>query len=378
MRLSLIFVSLLLVSICAIGQELVINGSFESTKGKVKEAGQFEIVQDWENSTAVKCDLFSEESSSKLYGIPHNTYGRERAKDGKNYAGLVAYAYQGKTGRGYLVSQLRSPLEKGKTYCFSMYVSLGELSKYACDGIGAWISAKKQVSAGEQEMVSSAAITLKSNPIIEEKGYWQEICGKFTAKGGEEFIHIGNFKGTSANEIAKLKKPKDFSESQVNIGYYYFDQVSLKPYSKGMCDCNKEDEIVMKVVKKTVDDAISKEEHSESLYSVYVHFQENTAELKGVALSNVQKLLSYMQTHSDMKLALVGHANNAEVESFKKNPRVLDIDLKRAEAVAAYLEKNGIPKARLKVEHVKNLSPLDLSGTPEGEKENCVVHVEPF
>ena len=114
---------------------LVLNPSFESIDGKLKKLTQINIAKDWDSPTALKADLFSSSISGDI-AVPRNIYGKEFAKDGQNYAGILGYSYNNKKPRTYLQSKLVKPLASGLEYCVTIHVSLADLSKYAIDNIG--------------------------------------------------------------------------------------------------------------------------------------------------------------------------------------------------------------------------------------------------
>ena len=108
------------------GENLVPNGSFEATNGKVKGLGAIEkdksAVIGWTTATGAKADLFM---PSKVPDIntPLNLYGTEQAKEGSNYAGIVAYSPQNKVPRTYLMVKLDTPMKKGMRYCVKFNLS---------------------------------------------------------------------------------------------------------------------------------------------------------------------------------------------------------------------------------------------------------------
>ena len=91
MRVSTIFV-LGLSTFSAFAQEnLVPNGSFEATEGKIKKIGAISSATGWSSPTAVQADLFIPGKVMEI-NVPDNMYGKEDAKEGSNYAGIVAFS----------------------------------------------------------------------------------------------------------------------------------------------------------------------------------------------------------------------------------------------------------------------------------------------
>ncbi|MEY3200302.1 MAG: hypothetical protein RJA13_2260, partial [Bacteroidota bacterium] len=132
-----------LSTISAYGQyteNLVSNGSFEAIDGKIKGLKGIDIATGWTSPTGVPSDLFgpvkAKGSEISPANVPDNVYGKEDAKDGSNYAGIVAYSFGAKVPRSYILGKLDAPLKKGMRYCVKFNVSLAEASKYASNNIG--------------------------------------------------------------------------------------------------------------------------------------------------------------------------------------------------------------------------------------------------
>ncbi|HLP55134.1 MAG TPA: gliding motility-associated C-terminal domain-containing protein [Fluviicola sp.] len=133
-------------------------------------------------------------------------------------------------GREYVQSQLISPLEAGKTYCFSMVVKsrvggAGNLLS-SCDGIGAWFHNQgliniQTMNGGNQFLGAGSMINATpqvSNPAGNMIGAsCVTVTGTFCAQGGEDRVVIGNF-NTDAN--TQISGPW-------SSNYMYIDDVAL-------------------------------------------------------------------------------------------------------------------------------------------------------
>src|SRR3989338_2010058 len=119
------------------------------------------------------------------------------------------------SGREYVQSQLTSPLQAGKTYCFSMMVkskvgAAGNLLS-SCDGIGAWFHNQgliniQTMNGGSQFLGAGSTINATpqvSNPAGNMIGAsCVTVTGTFCAQGGEDRIVIGNFSTDAATQIS--------------------------------------------------------------------------------------------------------------------------------------------------------------------------------
>lgn len=366
----------LLFLVCAHSQEnLVVNGSFEDISGKLKPGAKVDMATGWMTTSA---DIFAGESKDLNTSTPDNIYGREKALDGYNYAGIVAYSYQGKEARSYLMAEFSKPLEKGKKYCVRFSVSLSDISKFGVNNIAARIDSKEyKMEDGPNELLLEPHIKHSKNKVIETMVYWEPICGTYTATGGEKYILIGNFEADKATTALKMKKAVQFKQAQTNNAYYFVDDVSVTAYDPAeKCTCEKEAFVdVPKVVYKKQENNMSEDQMMEEVMNMKINFDSLSADLKGPALGQVQTLLNFLRAKSTLTVAIIGHTSNSEADAAKKTTTLNNLSNNRAKAVADFLIKNGINKTRIKVEGVKNLQPFNYDESAAAQAENRAVNV---
>lgn len=242
MRVSTVLV-LGLSTLNAIAQEnLVPNGSFEATEGKIKKVGAIASATGWTSPTAVQADLFVPGKVLEI-NVPDNMYGKEDAKEGSNYAGIVAFSVGNKVPRSYLMTKLSTPLKKGMRYCVKFSLSLADGSKYASNQIGINFS-KKQFGTEDKGIIKDVAHVLHANnetKKINQMYNWDQVCGIYEATGGEKFITIGNFYPDANTSSETNRKNKDLKINQIVAAYYYIDDVSVELLGKkDKCDCQIE------------------------------------------------------------------------------------------------------------------------------------------
>lgn len=378
-RLSAIILSLLSL-FCAYSQKnLVPNGGFEDISGKLKAEAKVDVADGWLSVTATGGDIFSSDAKEAGMSAPDNRFGREKPLEGNNYAGIIAFSYQGKEPRSYVTAEFSQPLEKGKKYCVRFNVSLSDISKFAVNNVGAHISAKQyNMSDSNEPLLVEANVMHSKNKVIETMVFWEPICGVYTAEGGERFISIGNFYSDKATDSKKMKKAPQFKEAQLNTAYYFIDEVSVTEYSAiELCECEKEEFVdVPNVVYKRQENSISDEQMIEEVRSMKIQFDTLSAVLNPAAQTQVQTLLSYLKAKSTLTVVIVGHTSDIETDAAKKNVVLATLSASRAKAVSEYLIANGIVKTRVKTEGVKNLRPFVYGGTPAEQAQNCAVNIE--
>jgi outer membrane protein OmpA-like peptidoglycan-associated protein len=351
MRISTVLV-LGLSTLNAIAQEnLVPNGSFEATEGKIKKVGAISSATGWTSPTAVQADLFVPGKVLEI-NVPDNMYGKEDAKEGANYAGIVAFSVGNKVPRSYLMTKLSTPLKKGMRYCVKFSLSLADGSKYASNQIGINFS-KKQFGTEDKGIIKDVAHVLHANnetKKINQMYNWDQVCGIYEATGGEKFITIGNFYPDANTSSETNRKNKDLKINQIVAAYYYIDDVSVELLGKkDKCDCQIEvdqDNYSTTVYQKAVNlnDKMTPTQKIEK-HQLFFAFGKSTVTPTGKeALDFVVKTLKENPT---MKLEILGHSDPEEDKVGKEKGQYAEMSTKRVDAIQTYFVENGIAEARL-------------------------------
>jgi outer membrane protein OmpA-like peptidoglycan-associated protein len=369
---------------------LVNNGSFENLKDKKpKKLGGIVSVDGWFSPTGVKADFFSEELNSivdeakkrPIIGVPTNTFGQEDAKNGKSYVGIGTYLTGKKqNARSYISGELNTKLTKNKTYCIEFWVSLAEGSKYASNNIGVLFEQKRPSEGKDPGLYNGKADVIHpENTVVNSANGWYKICGTYVAKGGEQYITIGNFESNAKTSNEPFKQPKQSKATAIQAAYYYIDNVIVredysnfdsyllannidasvesedditeweKKFSKiEPCTCFTKavidtDTTYSKLTyqKDFIIEDKMKPEQKIQTYQVY--FAAGSASLSSEANNTLDEIAKIMRANPKFKLKVVGHADTMEYSlSQTKKPEYLEVDKKRAEAVKEKLTSLGV------------------------------------
>jgi OmpA-OmpF porin, OOP family len=331
-------------------ENLVENGSFEATTGKIKKLGSIDLATGWSSPTGVRADLFLPSTTVQEIGTPKNFYGTEEPKDGDNYAGIVAYSYNDKIPRSYIKSKLKTPLKKGMKYCVSFYASLAELSKYSSNNLGAILGKKDYSTDAKSSIIEEASILHHEKKVFNAFYGWERVCGTFEAQGGEKFIVIGNFNNNESTTNERNKQPKDFKGTPVIAAYYFIDDVSVTLLEEGKhCDCgigDLEDEVSSTIYQRAImiKESASPKEKIEAQASFFA-FGKN--KLQPFAMESLDLIADLMTKNKDIKLEVQGFTDANEVEKAIENPLYEGMDSKRIEMVVRYLKDKGIDESRI-------------------------------
>lgn len=139
----------------------------------------------------------------------------------------------------YVYQHLNTPLQAGKMYCLSFYVSRADVITHAIHSIGAYFSNNVQ-STGSLGYVNKMPQIENQNSYVTDTIGWTQIQGCYTAIGGEQYITIGNF-NSNANTDTMFVGSTNPHPSAYKYAYYYIDDITLIDQSTvGINELDKE------------------------------------------------------------------------------------------------------------------------------------------
>jgi OOP family OmpA-OmpF porin len=99
-------------------------------------------------------------------------------------------------------------------------------------------------------------------------------------------------------------------------------------------------------------------------------FAFNSTELEDSRKSDFDPLIALMQEHPESTVTIVGYTDSSGPEQV--NQRISE---ERAEAIASYLESQGIDRSRMSVSGMGEANPIADNSTPEGRAQNRRVEI---
>ncbi|MFT3886119.1 MAG: OmpA family protein [Flavobacteriales bacterium] len=356
---------------------LIENGSFEQVDGKLKRPGSIEMAKGWKSPTAQKADLFSETVANSPIGAPKNEEGDQSALSGQNYAGLMWWSYMNKEPRSYLQAKFKKMLKKDQKYCVRYYVSLGDLSKYNADQLGAYISKIVIKKDETTNLTYEPQVPALRTKLYDDLNSWQGVCGVYDAKGDEQYLLIGNFAANEKTNTGKTKRPKGETRVQLPHAYYYIDDVAVFPIkSMSECKCEQLDKAASEFIygrKVAVNKALPP---ATQLDNATVYFKRFNRNIDASMTPMLTELVAAMKADPNIKVRLVGHTDAIEAERVRMRPDLTDLDKERAEAVKAVFTEAGIAPERLIVAGQKSESPADAGDDEVAQSKNRRVEFE--
>lgn len=358
---------LMMYSFVSIAQmNLVSNSSFEKLSSKPKTVGELNKAAPWLSPTAGTADIFYKGAKDPLIGVPDNQLGSQMARTGDNYAGAIFFKNKEDNSREYLQIELTQELEADEVYCFDMYVSLAELSKYAIDRIGVYFSDKKISFNNWAPIAVKPQLENGEKRILTNTDEWTLVCGQYKANGGEKFITIGNFYPNIQTNVEKVKKPSSIKGNQTEYAYYYIDDVSLYNTDsvEGNCACEKRltagsNRMNYVYSKVTVDEKKEEEKVVTSprqlINNKKILFEKNSDVPTQKSFMEIDWMQKLLTDNSELKVEIIGWVDTDEAKS---NPNLGE---KRAVKIKEQLVSKGLSADRFTV--VKAPLP-ELPATP--------------
>lgn len=341
---------------------LVPNPTFEILGKKVKFLNSIKEATPWVSPTLAVADLYNPKSKNPFISIPENDYGEEKPMEGTSYVGIYAYSYKNKEPRTYLQVKLTEKMKAGAEYCVKYHVSLADLSKYATNHLAAALT-EKAVTANNSDILKfDNFIESKRLTVYDKQFYWTPICGVYKAKGGEEYLTLGNFTEDEKLKTLKVKRPRGFNKPQKYTAYYYVDNVSVTPIEEAdKCNCdvvegmenaevvrsgfgseNKEKATTVKIVNtdgsagSTTGVAGTSGDKVDGMKIMFESGAFSVAESAG----SLDKVVAYLKQNIDEKVIVHGYIDESEKNIDK-------LAGKRVGAVYKYLISKGVKKERV-------------------------------
>ena len=213
----------------ASGQGFIPSDSFENPTGCPTGNGQLALATPWIAPTLGTSDYFHTcETTPDSVGVPDNAVGSQLPFSAEAYAGFIALSppLGDWNYREYLQTPLLAALESGKTYRFSMHLSLAEDSSAATDRIGAYFSAFPVGAADSLPLALTPQLETPAGSFFTDELDWMPYSDTFVAAGGELHLTIGNFHdGPSSASIPAGSGPA--IPLHPGTAYYYIDVVQL-------------------------------------------------------------------------------------------------------------------------------------------------------
>ena len=342
------------------GQNIVQNGDFE-LYNKQTVYFLFNNLKYWYKPTWSSTDY-----QTSIYRWSWN---KTQAQSGDAYMGIVVAA--GWDYSEYGTNKLSKVLAKDSMYCLSLYVCLGNESTGSIYGVDALFTSKRIKVFTKKSLANKYKSDTKlGDSYITNKKVWIKLSGIYKAKGGEEYLTIGNFTKSDSVIFPELLK-----KSKIYTGYLLIDNVSLiSIHDTAECDCN-----IKRINLETIqNDSLTKDEKNKiiakegtiiSLKNLY--FDNDSYIIKAESNEELDRLYNLLLSNPEIKIKINGYTDNVGNE--KHNQWLSE---QRTKSVVDYLIQKGISKERLTFTGYGSDNPIATNETEEGRAANRRVEVE--
>lgn len=354
----------LLQTLTAFGQNLVPNPSFEdfsTCPGNYTQNPLEFRVKDWKSASLGTPDYFNMCSNGEA-DVPYNWAGVSDPYEGKGYAGLYVWMNATKDYREYLQCQLLEPLLQDSVYEIEFHYKLSSYSKFSIDRMGLLLS--NELVNIKNDQVLSIAPTLsvvQDSALTIETGYWETARLEYHAKGGEQFLVIGNFFDNTTTRSYSIQFRPASQMMLANSAYYYIDDVRVIPQYK-----------LRQLMKEQVPEFIAAQTELNTTYILKnIQFEFNSYRLHPSSFRELDFLVGWLEEHPGVIVRLFGHTDDVGSEKYN-----LTLSRNRAKTVAAYLISQGIGERRIESGGYGKTKPLAEGTTEEARSINRRVEVK--
>jgi gliding motility-associated-like protein len=245
---------------------LVPNPSFEDTIGIPRSFSELNKCQLWYSPSNTTPDYYSAFSPLNVIfpqgsvHIPKNCVGYQNARTGNFYTGIITRdVYPPSAGYPPEINytekigiRLLQPLMSNHSYSFTMYYSLADGSTISTNQLSAYFSVNQFTISTFSSLDTNNYFNYLSTQINHDNSFitdtvnWIPLTGCFIAKGGEEYLTVGNFKDGVKSATLNISTSNPFCPAFGTGGstfcYIYIDDVSLYDlgYYSGPASCKND------------------------------------------------------------------------------------------------------------------------------------------
>lgn len=346
-------------------QNLVPNGSFEATTfcpgGHCERPSEFR-VEDWRPVTLGTPDYFHA-CGTGGGDVPYNWAGISDAYSGEGYIGLFVWVEDTTSYREFAQCRLKAPLIRDSTYQIEFHYKLSSYSKFCADRLGALLTDTvfrwRNSSAPNIEPTFQA---VEDSVLTPRTGSWETGRWEYRARGGEQFLTIGNFYNNDITRLYEIQYRQIQEPMLARSSYYFIDDVQIVP--KYLPDATVPGEVPVAGFR-------ADEVAMDKRYVLRrIQFEFGSYKLLGSSFDELDALARYLVKHSHVSVVLAGHTDDAGSDRYNQQ-----LSVRRAENVARYLKLQNISGSRIKAEGYGKTNPLVAGDSDDARAANRRVEI---
>jgi len=300
---------------CVFAQNLIFNGGFEDVN----------VCSELRTSCSAEAWL-----RNPLKRSIAKSKGYEKVHRGKNSENIVVANTKKKLkNRTFIYSMLKCELIKDEKYLVSLWLNPLSNTNIELDVL---LSNFELVPGEKNPLSYKPSLHFSSKNRLAKEGQWVHYQYEYTAKGGEQFITIGNFRKDPKNLDKKVKANNLFGDI-----IYFIDDISVRPVNDHKienCDSTS--------IRKLLYDfnyrhtkclgLVEKEKVIEPEIKIieipYIAFDFDSNEINLDYQSRIDSISTYIRSLNPQSINIVGHTDNIGKKEYNQK-----LSLDRAEAV---------------------------------------------
>jgi len=311
------------------------------------------LMKYWDSPTSASPDVYGPKVR-----VPANWaekgFGKQKPHGGNAMVGLTLYGCgDGKPHcREYIQCRLLEPLVVGQQYALEFWVAQLPNST-AIDRIGMHFS-RREYREAEDKPLRLAPHFVTSEIVEVAPGKWKKISGTFKADTEAEVLVIGNFFPDAETSYRRIR------DESFHYAYYYIDDVSVRKIPP-----------FLPVPIKETDIRLQKLEAGKTFKLENLYFDFDKWDLHPRSFIELDKVIEIMKANPNMLIQVNGHTDHIGSDQYNQY-----LSRKRAKSVVAYLNENGITRARTRYKGFGESQPAAGNDTEEGRQLNRRVELE--
>jgi len=222
-----LLIVLIFIGQIGVAQSLVLNYNLEGYSQCPEFLYNILDANNCSEPTEGSPDYFNICSTGGMVGVPFNMFGAENAHSGSGYVGFWSLidTLRQDPYREYVQMELLAPLQIGKNYCVTFYVSIADRFLLACNGIGLLFRNGATFLMPNTDIVQLTPDIVEDDIIADTTG-WVAVSGTFTADSAYTHLIVGNFYDNNTVQFDFTGKyPLGFED--IYGAYYYLDDVTI-------------------------------------------------------------------------------------------------------------------------------------------------------
>lgn len=215
------------------GQNLIPNPGFDTLTNCPFQVGQIAFAKPWTTASNGTPDIYNNCTTITFFNVPFagrfiDSY--QLPKSGAGFAGIGVYTNVNFTNGNseYMETPLTALLQKGKIYYLEFYVSpdVTPISHWGfTDAVGLALSDTFYYKdLGPTEALPLNPVIENRSTVISDTAGWTHISGCYTARGGERYAIIGNFRSTQETQVEFVNPTYPFNS------YFYIEDVLIQVF----------------------------------------------------------------------------------------------------------------------------------------------------